>query len=626
MSESTENPGGIPADNAGATNDAQSSESTAEAQQPTAEQPTQQPEAQTPEATQPAAVHPAATTPATPATPEFSHRDDTTAVVPPIVPPVPAQQTPSQPTLPQPTGAQPTVPQPTSVNPHLAGYPAPQAPAAPAQHTPAQPAPSQHGAYGQAPQSPYGQHIQSPSTAQTANYGNGSFGTPPAGTPPYSAVPDPNFNSALYAASGAYTQQAPAAPAKKRRGGVALIAALAIGALIGGASGAGVTAWAVSQNGGSTTNTASSPTSITVNNPDDANLITAVAAKASPSVVTISVQSDQAAGTGSGVVLTDDGYIVTNTHVVTLDGATASPDIKVQTNDGKLYSATVVGTDPVADLAVIKLTDASGLTPIEFGDSSKLNVGDVAIAIGAPLGLSGTVTNGIVSALNRSITVASSAAPDDTETNPSPDQGNGNGDQGPYDFWNFDLPGQGGQEQQQQQAPTQQSSISLSVIQTDAAINPGNSGGALLDSEGKLIGVNVAIASAGSSDSSGQSGTIGVGFSIPANLVQRVTDEIIKNGTATHGLLGATVGDASSEADSTTAGAVIQSVTSGGAAEKAGLQAGDVVTAFNGLPITDSIDLTAQVRTQPAGGTAQITYTRGGNSKTVDVTLGELAP
>ncbi|MGD8167904.1 trypsin-like peptidase domain-containing protein [Herbiconiux sp. P16] len=621
MSESTENPDGIPADNAGAAHDAQSSESTPEAQQPTAQQPeAAQPEAQQPEAPQPVAPQPVAQTPATP---EFSHRDDTTAVVPPIVPPVPTQSTPAQPTAPQPTAAQPTLPQPSSVNPHLAGYPAPQAPGAPV------PAPqSPYGQTAQAP-TPYGQAPQSAhasQTAPTANYGNGSFGTPTAGTPPYGAVPDPNFNSALYAASGAYTQ-APAAPAKKRRGGVALIAALAIGALIGGASGAGVTAWAVSQNGGSTSNTASSPTSITVNNPDDANLITAVAAKASPSVVTISVQSDQAAGTGSGVVLTDDGYIVTNTHVVTLDGATASPDIKVQTNDGKLYSATVVGTDPVADLAVIKLTDASGLTPIEFGDSSKLNVGDVAIAIGAPLGLSGTVTNGIVSALNRSITVASSAAPDDTETNPTPDDGNGNGDQGPYDFWNFDLPGQGGQEQQQQQqAPTQQSSISLSVIQTDAAINPGNSGGALLDSEGKLIGVNVAIASAGSGDSSGQSGNIGVGFSIPANLVQRVTDEIIKNGSATHGLLGATVGDASSEADSTTAGAIIQSVSSGGAAEKAGLQAGDVVTAFNGLPITDSIDLTAQVRTQPAGGTAQVTFTRGGTSKTVDVTLGELAP
>jgi putative serine protease PepD len=606
MSESTENRDGIPADDAGAQHDAQSSESHA------ASAAESESHAAAAAAAEPAAP---AAEPAAPAAPEFPYRDNTT-VVAPVVPPVEGQA--SQPAAAQPTATQPTVPQPTAVQPHLN---APQAPAP-------------HG-YG-APQSPYGQHQQHPQAAQNQqhqqapNYGNGSFGTPTGSTPSYGAVPDPNFNSAMYAASGAYANQAnqntSTGQPKKRRGGVALIAALAIGALIGGASGAGVTAWAVSQNGGSSTDSASSPTSITVNNPDKANLITAVAAKASPSVVTISVSSNQAAGTGSGVILTDDGYIVTNTHVVTLDGATASPDIKVQTNDGKLYSATVVGTDPVADLAVIKLTDASGLTPIEFGDSSKLNVGDVAIAIGAPLGLSGTVTNGIVSALNRSITVASSAAPDDTETNPTPNDGNGNGDQGPYDFWNFDIPGQGGEGGEgQTQQPTQQSSISLSVIQTDAAINPGNSGGALLDSEGKLIGINVAIASAGSGDSSSQSGNIGVGFSIPESLVKRVTDEIIATGSATHALLGATVGDAASEENSTTAGALIQSVTSGGAAEQAGLKAGDVVTAFNGLPITDSIDLTAQVRTQPAGGTAEITYTRGGDSKTVDVTLGQLA-
>ncbi len=581
MSDSTENHDGIPADNAGAQHDAQSSESA-------------------PETTPSGAVAP---TPAAPAAPvadaqstEVIPGPGTPATSAPTPAPAPAAAAPATPAFPHPTANQPTAAQPTAVQPQL--------------NAPAAPAP-----YGQAqtqPTAPYGQ------VAHTPNYGNGAFGTPPAGTPPYGAVPDPNFNSAMYAASGAYAQQTPAAPAKKRRGGVALIAALAIGALIGGASGAGVTAWAVSQNGGSSSTSASGPTSITVNNPDNANLITAVAAKASPSVVTISVSdsSSQSAGTGSGVVLTADGYVVTNTHVVTLDGATGSPSIKVQSNDGKLYDATVVGTDPVADLAVIKLTDASGLTPIEFGDSAKLNVGDVAIAIGAPLGLSGTVTNGIVSALNRSITVASSAAPK-SEATPAPSNPDGGGN----NFWNFDIPGQ-----TQQTPSTAQSSISLSVIQTDAAINPGNSGGALLDSSGKLIGINVAIASAGSSSSSGsQSGSIGVGFSIPANFVKRVTDEIIATGSATHGLLGATVGDASSQANSTTAGALINSVTSGGAAEKAGLQAGDVVTEFNGLPVTDSIDLTALVRTQAAGSTAKITYTRGGSSKTVDVTLGQLA-
>jgi putative serine protease PepD len=287
---------------------------------------------------------------------------------------------------------------------------------------------------------------------------------------------------------------------------------------------------------------------------------------------------------------------------------------------------TIVGTDPIADLAVIKLTDASGLTPIEFADSSELNVGDTTIAIGAPLGLAGTVTDGIVSALNRSITVASSAVPD-TESDSVPDEDGEQGEQGPYDFWNFDLPGregQGGQEGEPQAPTTQQSTISLSVIQTDAAINPGNSGGALLDSEGKLIGINVAIASAGSS--SGTAGSIGVGFSIPSNLVQRVTDEIIANGAATHGLLGATVGNASAADGATTAGAQIQTVTAGGAAEAAGLREGDIVTSFNGLPVSNSTDLTALVRTLPAGGEAEVTYTRGSSSETVTVTLGELTP
>ncbi|MCS5715205.1 trypsin-like peptidase domain-containing protein [Herbiconiux sp. CPCC 205716] len=579
MSESTENPEGIPADVEQPKHDAPVSETAAD------------------------------------------HRDDTTAVVPPIVPapaPTAAADT-ARPEAPaqSPAATQATTPLPPYQAPQPYTQAAPAAPAAPAaaapaaQATPGAPAAPAYPA-------PQGQPVQ------PAHYGNGAFGTPPTGTHPYATAPhDPNFNSAMYAASGAYADQgkAPTAP-KKRRGGPVLIAALAIGALIGGASGAGVTALLVNQDGGGSSNSASSPTSITVNNPDDANLVTAVAAKASPSVVTISASGDSAAGTGSGVVLTADGYVVTNTHVVTLDGATGNAEIKAQANDGTIYNATVVGTDPVADLAVIKLTDAKNLTPIEFADSSKLEVGDQTVAIGSPLGLNGTVTNGIVSALNRSITVASSAAPKDTETNPSPDQG----EQGPYDFWNFDLPGQGGDQQQEQQAPTQQQSISLSVIQTDAAINPGNSGGALLNDKGELIGINVAIASAGSSsESGGQSGNIGVGFSIPANLVKRVTGEIIDDGKATHGLLGASVADAASQPNSTQGGAYIDSVSSGGAAEAAGLKAGDIVTALNGQPVTDSIDLTALVRTQPAGGKAELTFVRDGKSQTVAVTLGELA-
>jgi putative serine protease PepD len=326
-------------------------------------------------------------------------------------------------------------------------------------------------------------------------------------------------------------------------------------------------------------------------------------------VVTIEVASGESGGTGSGVILSKDGYVLTNTHVVTLDGAAADAKIQVKSSDGKLYSATLIGTDPVSDLAVIKLDDAKDLTPITWADSSNLNVGDTAIAIGAPLGLSGTVTNGIVSALNRSITVASSAAPT-TPDETTPDGGDGN-------YFNYDLPGNTPDNQ------AAQSSISLSVIQTDAAINPGNSGGALLNSKGELIGINVAIANAGGSSSSSAAGSIGVGFSIPANLAKRVSTEIIDSGSASHGLLGASVTSATST-DSATVGALISEVSSGGAAQKAGLKAGDVVTNFNGVPITDATDLTAQVRTLAAGDTADLTYVRDGQSVTVSVTVGEL--
>ena len=409
----------------------------------------------------------------------------------------------------------------------------------------------------------------------------------------------------------------PAAPKDtKRSNKVGIIAALAVGALVGGVSGAGVAAWAVSSNQGNNSSSAisnSTPQNITVNDTASVNNVTAVAAKGAPSVVTISVAGKSASGTGSGVILSKDGYILTNTHVITLDGETADPAVQVTTTDGHLYAASVVGTDPIADLAVIKLKDASGLTPAEFGDSSKLNVGETAIAIGAPLGLNNTVTDGIVSALNRSISIASSAAPK-TGDSSTPKSGS------PFDFWQFDN-GQGGA---QGQPTTAAATISLPVIQTDAAINPGNSGGALFNSDGKVIGINVAIASAGQTSASSQSGNIGVGFAIPANLAQRVATEIIKNGKATHGLLGASVQDVSPTSSSTVVGASIKDISPGGAAEKAGLRSGDIVTVFNGAPITSSTDLTAQVRFLAAESSTSLTYVRGGNSNTADVTLGTL--
>lgn len=323
-------------------------------------------------------------------------------------------------------------------------------------------------------------------------------------------------------------------------------------------------------------------------------------------------------------MLSEDGYVVTNTHVVTLDGATADATIRVTTSDGRVFDAAIVGTDPTYDLAVIKLEGASDLTPIDFASSSDLNVGDVTVAVGAPLGLANTVTEGIVSALNRSIEIASSAAPDTSgadETDGSgrgttPDDSEGDQQQGEQDspfFFDF------GQDQTQTQATE---TIKIAVIQTDAAINPGNSGGALVDSEGQLIGINVAIASAGGS--SGTAGSIGVGFSIPSDIVERVSSEIIETGAATHGLLGANVISAAAVEDATITGAYIDEAVAGGAAAEGGLQSGDIVTGFNGVPITDSVDLTAQVRAAAAGSEATVTYVREGKTETATVTLGQL--
>lgn len=417
----------------------------------------------------------------------------------------------------------------------------------------------------------------------------------------------------------AFAAAAPAAPAapvaekKQRSVAVPVIAAAVVAALLGGGAGAGVAAWAItSQSAEQSTGPASSPQTITVNNPDSSDLVTAVAAKAAPSVVTISVSSSNAGGTGSGVILSEDGYVLTNTHVVTLDGESADGAIEVTTADGRIFTAQVVGLDPIVDLAVLKLDDASGLTPIDWADSDDVEVGDQVIAIGAPLGLSNTVTDGIVSAVDRSIQIASSAVPDSGDGSDTPDQ---NGGQSPFDFWNLEE--EGGSS-----GASANTAISLPVIQTDAAINPGNSGGALVNDQGELVGINVAIASTGSTGSS-QSGSIGVGFSIPSSLAKRVSDEIIENGEATHGLLGASVTTATS-ADSDVVGSVIAETSADGAAADAGLKVGDVVTEFNGHPITSSTDLTAQVRALAAGAEAELTYQRDGKATTVTVTLGQL--
>jgi putative serine protease PepD len=354
-----------------------------------------------------------------------------------------------------------------------------------------------------------------------------------------------------------------------------------------------------------------------VDRAQDAN-VDAAAQKASPSVVTVAVSSPGSSGTGSGVVLDGNGHILTNTHVVTLDGTAAHPTVQVQAPDGDVYPATVVGTDPLSDLAVIQVkATGAHLAPIAFGDPSAVNVGDTVAAIGAPLGLEGTVTSGIVSALDRTISVASSAAP------PGGDQQQGGGAPG------FQFAPPNGSPLQSRPA---RGTVSFHVIQTDAPINPGNSGGALVDDQGRLIGINVAIASTGTASAGApQSGSIGIGFSIPADYARRIAGEIISHGAAAHALLGVTVRPASppgapgsppgAPGSPFPDGAQVVQVAPGSPAQTAGIRAGDVITRFGDYPIHTPQGLTAAVHEQPPGATATISLTRAGRPATVHATL-----
>jgi len=404
----------------------------------------------------------------------------------------------------------------------------------------------------------------------------------------------PEHNHQFFFESTAAAPVSLGKPAKQMRQKVGLTAtsALIIGSLVGGGIGgaAGVAGFLISTR----------PAPVVVNNQSDVSWVTGAASVSLPSVVTISVDSSAAAGTGSGVFLTDTGYILTNNHVVTLDGATSKAVVQVKTTDGHIYDAALIGTDPANDLAVIKISAPIKFTPIKFADSSMVNVGDSVVALGAPLGLESSVTSGVISALDRTIQVASSAP--------------GKSGQSTLQWWN----GSG-------TAP-----VSMKVIQTDASINPGNSGGALVNQHGELIGINVAIATASSSATTGgaQSGSIGVGFAIPSNMAKRIGEELIKTGKASHGLFGALVSDNGSTKSSAvgfSTGALVQKLTAGGAAEKAGVKVGDVVTKFDGHLIASSGDLTASVRFLPANSNATVEINRAGKTLTFEVTLGDLA-
>jgi putative serine protease PepD len=357
------------------------------------------------------------------------------------------------------------------------------------------------------------------------------------------------------------------------------IAGLVAGALIGGGAGAGVAG--LIDNPAAPASTSATAQSVTIKNPETATSATAAAAKAAPSVVTIYVSSGSNSGSGSGVVLTDDGYVLTNNHVVTLEGA-GTGTVQVRTADGTLYDASVVGTDPASDLAVVHLDGASGLSPATFADSDKVQVGDLAVAIGAPLGLSNTVTDGIISATGRAVATGS----------------------------------------------TQNDSTVIDALQTDAAINPGNSGGALVNGAGEVVGINSAIATvaSGAPGSQSQSGNIGVGFAIPSNSAQRIAKELIADGSATRAFLGVSARTAADGQNSGVGtGAEIVSVESGSAAANAGLQVGDVVTAVGDRTVTTSTELTAAVRSKAPGDTVTLTVRRGSDTSTAKVTLGSVS-
>nr|WP_243850313.1 trypsin-like peptidase domain-containing protein [Modestobacter marinus] len=319
---------------------------------------------------------------------------------------------------------------------------------------------------------------------------------------------------------------------------------------------------------------------VVIKDAEKATSTTAAAAAAAPSVVTLYVSAAAGAGSGSGVVLSEDGYVLTNNHVVSLDSSTNDVTVQVRTSDGTVYDATVVGTDPSNDLAVVKLSDAGGLTPAVFADSDAVQVGDLAVAIGAPLGLTNTVTDGIISATNRAV----------------------------------------------QAGATQDENTVIDALQTDAAINPGNSGGALVNADGEVIGINTAIASVASTGLPGQettSGNIGVGFAIPSNTAQRIAEQIIDTGSATHALLGVSARTAADAGSAVGQGAQVATVSEGSAAADAGLQAGDVITAVGDRPITTSTELTAAIRSAQPGDEITLTVRRGGDSTEVDVTLDE---
>jgi putative serine protease PepD len=300
--------------------------------------------------------------------------------------------------------------------------------------------------------------------------------------------------------------------------------------------------------------------------------VAGIAARVLPSVVSINTRNSSGrGGTGSGFVFDSNGYILTNNHVIA-GVANGNGAIRVTLNNGDVYSATIIGRDASYDLAIIKIS-GTNLPALEFGDSDKVAVGDSVIAIGSPLGLSGTVTLGIISAKDRAVTAGETGSDNSF----------------------------------------------INALQTDAAINPGNSGGPLVDSTGAVIGVNSAIATLGSSFGS-QSGSIGLGFAIPINQARKTADQLIKNGKATYPVLGISI-DMKYEGDGALISKSEKAILPGGPAALAGLKGGDIITKFDGRTINSAEELIVAIRAKSVGDKAALTYTRNGVTSTATVTL-----
>ncbi|MFJ7129288.1 S1C family serine protease [Streptomyces sp. NPDC098101] len=488
----------------------------------------------------------------------------------PPTPPVPPSAPPAPSRAPEPTAAEPAHPADASgpEAPETREMPTVQ-PVQPAQATPAAPETQAVHAAHAAP----GPHHAAPE-AQATHAASAAPADAAGGWPP----PPPTVPS--WGAPHAPVPPAPAAP-RRRTGG--LVAAVLAAALVAGGIGGGIGYWAAERGddgvGSTTVSSGDSPASFK----RDPGTVAAVAAKALPSVGTIQAKSGGSqgeGGTGTGFVYDQEGHIVTNNHVVAsaADGGTLS----VTFSDGKSYDAEVVGRAEGYDVAVLKLTNApKGLKPLPLGDSDKVAVGDSTIAIGAPFGLSNTVTTGIISAKNRPVA-----------------SGDASGGSNSY----------------------------MSALQTDASINPGNSGGPLLDASGAVIGINSAIQSTSGGFGQSQAGSIGLGFAIPVNQAKNVAQQLIKSGKPVYPVIGATVnmndkGEGAEIAARGTGGT--PSVTPNGPAAKAGLKPGDVITGFGGHQIDSGPTLISEIWTHKPGDSVEITYERDGKSATTTVVLGE---